>query len=337
MLFRSAPRASPVHALMPLSLLLETVRRACELCRRVRAASPGAHHQKGDTSPVTLADYGVQALVGRTLARQFPGEGVIAEESAAAFLALPPPERERGVRFVAQALGEPVGEADVVRWLDHGRGVRSPRTWVIDPIDGTEGFVHGRAYAVCVGSLVGGEPREGIIGAPVSPLDASGTLFYSDGGGAWAEPLEGGPARVLRVSDREDPESLRAVESYLMGRRSREVADRVYAAVGLDARRVRRYDSMLKYALVAAGAADVFLRGPRDIQKSPHHAWDHVAGAALVHGAGGRVTGLEGEPLDFGTGVALRNRGVLVSNGRAHARLVQAFARVNPGEEPGGR
>jgi 3'(2'), 5'-bisphosphate nucleotidase len=185
-----------------------------------------------------------------------------------------------------------------------------------------------------VGTLVEGEPRDGVIGVPLSPLDEGGSLFYTDGGGAWSELLEGGEPRALHVSDRADPRSLRVVESYVMGRRSREIADRVYAEAGLDARRIKRYDGMVKYALVAAGAADVYVRGPRDSRKNPHKLWDHVAGTALVRAAGGQVTGLDGRAVDFSQGTELRTPGLLVSNGRVHMGLVEAIARV-AGEEWG--
>ncbi|HYO51283.1 inositol monophosphatase family protein [Archangium sp.] len=314
--------------------IIDAVRLACELCRRVRASLASVSRKK-DSTPVTLADYGAQALLCRTIRRHFPEDAVVAEESGEAFLCLPSAEREKAVRLVGKLLGEPVIEEDFVRWLNHGRGVRADRTWFIDPIDGTEGFIHGRTYAVCVGTLVEGEPVDGVIGAPVSPLDEGGTLFFTDGGGAWAEPLAGGEPRALHVSDRADPRSIRVVESYLMGRRSREIADRVYAAAGFDARRIRRYDGMLKYALVAAGAADVFIRGPRNIRKNPHKSWDHVAGAALVGAAGGRVTGLDGRRVDFTRSAELRGTlGLIASNGHIHPNLVEAMARA-AGEEWG--
>ncbi|MFY0527304.1 inositol monophosphatase family protein [Archangium gephyra] len=314
--------------------LLDAVRVACELCRRVQASKAGVN-RKSDASPVTIADYGAQALICRAIARSFPEDGVIAEEGAEAFLSVPPEERERVVRMVGKLLGERVTEEHFVRWLGHGRGVRADRVWVIDPIDGTEGFIHGRGYAVCVGSLVEGTPRDGIIGVPVSPLDEGGTLFFTDGGSAWAETLEGSEPRALHVSDRADPRSIRVVESYVMGRRSREMADRVYAAADFDARRAKRYDGMVKYALVAAGAADLFIRGPRDIRKNPHKTWDHVAGTALVRAAGGQVTGLDGREVDFSQGAELRGTlGLIASNGLIHSRVVEAMARA-AGEEWG--
>ena len=311
--------------------IIDAVRLACELCRRVQESEAGVS-RKSDASPVTLADYGAQALICRALRRRFPEDGVIAEEGGEAFLSLPPAERAQAVRLVARLLGEPVTEDDFFRWLTHGRNVRADRTWVIDPIDGTEGFINGRAYAVCAGTLVEGQPVDGIIGAPVSPLDEKGTLFYTEGGKAWAEPLElsdGASPRELHVSDRVDPQSLRAVESYVMGRRSREIADRVYGEAGLDARRIKRYDGMVKYALVAAGAAEVYVRGPRDTRKNPHKIWDHVAGTALVRAAGGQVTGLDGRAVDFSQGSELRNTlGLLISNGVVHMSLVEVMTRV---------
>lgn len=307
--------------------IIDAVRLACELCRRVQSSQAGVN-RKSDASPVTIADYGAQALLCRAISRHFPDEAIIAEEGGEAFLSVPRDERELAVRLVGQLLGERVLEEEFVRWLDHGRDVRSDRTWVIDPIDGTEGFIHRRSYAVCVGTRVEGEPVDGIIGVPVSPLDEGGTLFYSDGGSAWAEPLEGGEPRALHVSDREDPASIRVVESYIMGRRSREIADRVYAAAGIDARRIKRYDGMLKYALVAAGAAELFIRGPRDIQKNPHKIWDHVAGTALVKAAGGEVTRLDGHAVDFSQAPELRGTlGLIASNGRIHRLIVDAMGK----------
>jgi HAL2 family 3'(2'),5'-bisphosphate nucleotidase len=316
--------------------IFDAVRLACELSRRVQAQAGVT--RKSDASPVTIADYGAQALLCRAISRHFPEDGVIAEEGGEAFLTVPQAEREQVVKLVGKLLGELVSEADFVRWLNHGRNRRANRTWVIDPIDGTEGFIHGRAYAVCVGTLEEGQPVDGVIGVPLSPLDEGGTLFFTEGGRAWAEPLEapdGTEPRALHVSDRADPKSIRVVESYVMGRREREIADRVYAEAGLDARRIKRYDGMVKYALVAAGAADLYVRGPRDTRKNPHKIWDHTAGTALVRAAGGQVTGLDGRAVDFSQGTELRHTvGLIISNGPLHLHLVEAMKRV-AGEEWG--
>ena len=59
--------------------------------------------------------------------------------------------------------------------------------------------------------------------------------------------------------------------------------------------------------------------------------WDQAAGALLVEEAGGRVTDLEGRPLDFGVGRRLdRNFGVLATNGRLHDAALATLRRVSP-------
>jgi 3'(2'), 5'-bisphosphate nucleotidase len=303
--------------------ILDAVRLASELCRRVQASDAGAR-SKSDASPVTIADYGAQALLCRALARHYPGDAVLAEEGVEAFEELvPPAERALVVRLVGGLLGERVTEADFVRWLGHGRGGGSSRTWAIDPVDGTRGFVSGRAYAVCAGLLLEGQPVGAVIGVPVSPLEAGGTLFFTEGGRAWAEPLEGGQARALRVSEREAPDEVRIVESVERGSQAPAFLAALWEEMGLKGAPVEHYDGMVKYGLVAAGEAELFVRGPRE-GGNRHMVWDHVAGTALVLAAGGRVTGLEGEPVDFSRGRELPNAGLLVSNVRLHARALAA-------------
>ena len=87
-------------------------------------------------------------------------------------------------------------------------------------------------------------------------------------------------------------------------------------------------DSMEKYALVACGDADVYMRLPRSGSSYAHKIWDHAAGVALVQAAGGLATDLDGGPLDFSRGESMPNAGMIISNGQQHARLVEAVGRV---------
>jgi len=86
-----------------------------------------------------------------------------------------------------------------------------------------------------------------------------------------------------------------------------------------------RIDSQVKYAAVAAGLAEIYIR-PRSREDWRERIWDHAAGAAIVEGAGGRVTDLDGELLDFTAGPTLENnRGVLVTNGAVHDVVLGAL------------
>ena len=103
---------------------------------------------------------------------------------------------------------------------------------------------------------------------------------------------------------------------------------RVREAAGLAGVSLTRIDSMEKYARIAAGDAELYLRLPRIASSRPFMIWDHCAGTALVEAAGGRVSDVDGSPLDFSQGLSLANRGIIVSNGAIHDRVVAAVMQV---------
>jgi 3'(2'), 5'-bisphosphate nucleotidase len=91
---------------------------------------------------------------------------------------------------------------------------------------------------------------------------------------------------------------------------------------------LQHLDSMEKYARIAAGDAELYLRLPRLNSTRPFMTWDHAAGTALVEAAGGVVSDVDGSPLDFSHGRTLANQGIIVSNGHIHARVIQAVQKV---------
>lgn len=63
--------------------------------------------------------------------------------------------------------------------LGQSQGGPQGRHWVLDPIDGTRGFVGRRQYAVCLGMLQDGEVVLGALGCPNLP---QGPVQDEDGG-----------------------------------------------------------------------------------------------------------------------------------------------------------
>lgn len=305
--------------------ILAAVRDAVKLCRRVQRHHLIANAKGGE--PVTIADYGAQALIGRALQTHYPDDAVVAEESGAQFVELVAAEqRADALRILSEILEQSVSEAQVVAWLDFGRGKSSRRAWAIDPIDGTRGFIARRHYAIACGLLVDGEAAEGIVAAP--GYNENGTLFYTRDGAVWRAPIDGGAGERVAVSQRRGAHELVAAQSFEKRHASKSRMRRARELAGLGKTRIRELDSMEKYALVACGDADLYMRLPPAGSHYAHKIWDHAAGTALVIQAGGRVTDLDGGPLDFSQGDTLPNVGMIVSNGQHHDRIIAAVQQV---------
>lgn len=313
--------------------ILAAVRDAAQLCRLVQEKYlvASAKASGTGTEPVTIADYGSQAIICRALQAHYPDDAVVAEESGEQFLQLVSAEqREQVLSLLAQILREPVSEAELVAWLDFGVGRSAARTWVIDPIDGTKGFLARRHYVVAVGLLRAGQVSEGIVAAP-GYMGGEGALFYTRDGASYRAPLSAGAGERVTVSQRHKVEDFIAVQSYERYHASKSRMGRARDYAGLGAVQLLELDSMEKYALVACGDADLYMRLPRAGSAYAHKIWDHAAGVALVRNAGGTVTDLDGGPLDFSQGETLPNAGLIASNGAHHGRVVAAVQRVMAG------
>jgi 3'-phosphoadenosine 5'-phosphosulfate (PAPS) 3'-phosphatase len=70
--------------------------------------------------------------------------------------------------------------------LGQSPGGAEGRHWVLDPIDGTRGFVGMRQYAVCLGMLQEGEVVLGVLGCPNLPQ----AVVRDDDGGAGERGLD---------------------------------------------------------------------------------------------------------------------------------------------------
>jgi 3'(2'), 5'-bisphosphate nucleotidase len=321
------------HALArELDVAVRAVREAGLLCRTVQAdLDPGAMAKK-DRSPVTVADFGSQALVCRTLGEVFPDDPIIGEEDSHELCAA---GNEAVLARVTGFVQDHRPEADpgtVCSWIDRGSAKdHAPRFWTLDPIDGTKGFLRGEQYAVALALILDGRLAAAVVGCPnlgptVAADRGAGTLFTAlRGAGAWAQPLVGeGEPRPVRVSDQADPALIRFCESVEAAHSSHSDAARIARHLAIRAEPVR-LDSQAKYGVVGRGDAEAYLRLPRD-KSYTEKIWDHAAGALVVQEAGGRVTDVTGRDLDFSQGYQLENnRGVIVTNGRLHDAVLGAI------------
>jgi len=311
---------------------LQAVRQAALLCRQVQSGITTESLAKQDNSPVTVADYGSQALICRRLRADFPADPVIGEEGAAELRAA------AGADFLQQVLQlcaehGAAGTADeVCGWIDHGGASQySSRFWTLDPIDGTKGFLRREQYAISLALIVNGQIELGILGCPnmECPSSGPGVLAWAVRGyGAWQQPLLQSelPATAIRTSGTTEPSDLVICESVESGHSAHDWSGLIAADLTVG-RPTLRMDSQCKYLAVARGEADLYLRLPTK-KGYREKIWDHAGGVLLVLEAGGQVTDISGGLLDFRQGSTLAlDEGVAATNGRVHPVVLRAIER----------
>jgi 3'(2'), 5'-bisphosphate nucleotidase len=319
---------------------LQAVAEAALVARAVRAElDPREAATKADHSPVTVADLASQALVRLSLAETLPADGLMGEEDSRPLAADPQladAVLARGhARRPGPTLGEVMGALD--RCDDPGGPVR--RWWALDPIDGTKGFLRDEQYAVALALIEDGAvvlaamacPNLPLHGVPAGPGGGEGCLFVAE---------RGAGARMLRLVEWDDktagdaiaaaipasPPEARYAESVEAGHSDQSGSARIARALGITAEPLR-LDSQTKYAVVARGDASIYLRLPHGDYRE--NVWDHAAGWLIVSEAGGRVSDVDGRPLDFTTGRRMTaNRGVVATAAPIHGAVLEAVRSV---------
>jgi 3'(2'), 5'-bisphosphate nucleotidase len=319
---------------------LQALRAGTRLARTVQRERVVQSAAKSDRSPVTVADYAVQAVVAGMLELQFPDERLMAEESSQALRAGSPVMASMVLDYVRSVMPEAQSK-EIHRWLDLGCAAGGPAYWVLDPVDGTKGFLRNDHYVVALAWIEAGQVILGGLGCPrLTPPGASGDCDASvvlavRGEGAWITDLDGNRWQRMQVSRERRPEKARMLRSFEAGHTDEGLLDALARRLECEAPPVRM-DSQAKYARLALGEGELLFRllspaRPDYFEK----AWDQAAGSIVVEEAGGRVTDLRGEPLDFRRGRELTaNLGVLASNGHLHAAALQALDALGANRRP---
>ncbi|WCJ29854.1 3'(2') 5'-bisphosphate nucleotidase [Euphorbia peplus] len=305
-------------------------------------------HSKSDQSPVTVADYGSQALISFVLQKEFPSEpfSLIAEEDAADL-------RKDDARETLERITELVNDTlasdgsygaliltteDVLKAIDCGQseGGSQGRHWVLDPIDGTKGFVRGDQYAIALALLDDGKVVVGALGCPNLPLASIGStnqyssqgevgcLFSAQiGSGTYMQTLDNSSsATKVQVSPINNPEEASFFESYEAAHSMHDLSSLIAQKLGVKAAPVR-IDSQAKYGALSRGDGAIYLRFPRAGYREK--IWDHAAGCIVVTEAGGVAGDAAGKPLDFSKGRYLDvDTGIIVTNQKLMPSILKA-------------
>ncbi len=316
----------------------DAVRRAGLLSREIQEEMAVKKITKSDASPVTVADFACQAVIAKALVEYDPAAVLVGEENAGQL-------RDDDNAAVVEVLLEYINRSEprpadrdtVFGWIDFGAGVASKRYWTLDPIDGTKGYLRGQQYATALALIEDGRPVFAALACPNLSADCTkeangeGALVLAERGkGTWSAPIAGGDFKRLQVSARTNPADARMLRSFVPAHTNADAMTDLANALGATAEPVLM-DSQAKYAVLAAGAGELLLRllSP----KQPDYKeciWDQAAGALVTEEAGGMVTDLHGNALDFSHGRHLvKNIGVCASNGHLHEACLAALKQLN--------
>ena len=228
------------------------------------------------SEPVTIADREASRIIVETLTAAFPDDGILSEE-----------------------------EAD-----DLELRLTKDRVWIIDPIDGTAGFVrHDGDFCVQIGLAEHGVPVVGVVYLPTKDL-----LSYAvKGEGSYLVKDGGEPQRMSTSDKRNFREMSLAISRHHPSPRIRRIIEHFGFA-----RTVKRGSVGLKVNLVIDRSCDVYIHpGPRT------KLWDTCAPQIILEEAGGRFTDMFGLDIRYNTSDLHNRNGVLATNGAAHTSVLK--------------
>ena len=225
--------------------------------------------------PVTAADRAASRIIVAGLAEAFPDDAILSEE-----------------------------EDDVVA-VRLGR----ERVWIIDPIDGTAGFVKKDGdFAVQIGLAETGKAVVGVVLLPFHGI----TYYATAGSGAFKESAAG-TERLGTSTETDYSKMYMAVSRNHPSPKIRNV----FQSLGL-AGELNRGSVGLKIGLIAEKACDLYIHlSPRT------KLWDTCAPQVILEEAGGRLTDLFGEEFQYDIEDLQNHGGICATNGAAHDETIR--------------
>lgn len=239
---------------------------------------------KNDGTIVSICDFATQAVIMTGINKLLPGDDVLGEEDMKKIS----PDFLKMVKTLLPPEIDPVEACSkAIRTI----GPENHRTWVVDPIDGTEGFVNHGTYVIATCLLVDLKPQVSITAWPqhdpkFTGIEMEGPLIFIayEGGKSYVMDLKGN-VKVMPVLDHGYPATLcnafGRIQKYLMEKL--EIKEKI------------RLVSMAKGFILAAGRASVYIRA----HHNPENVWDIAPYEIFVRNCGGIITTGKGDPLEY--------------------------------------
>ena len=239
---------------------------------------------KNDGTFVSICDFATQALIMYNINKLLPGDDVLGEED----MTKTTPEFLDMVKSLLPPEIEPVSACSrAIRQINP----ENHRTWVVDPIDGTEGFVHQSAYAIASCLLVDLKPQVSITAWPLhdpkyTGIEMEGPVIFI--------AIEGGKSYVMDLNN--NIKEMPVVKTPEKAHLSNTVGPRQqYMKDHLGIPNTISLVSMVKSFILAAGKANVYIR----MHKVPENVWDIAPYEIFLRNCGGIITLGNGKPIEY--------------------------------------
>ena len=314
---------------------LDIVAASCRIARKAQRASLNLpQHSKSDSTPVTAADFAIQAIINRKLGQLYKDVKILAEEDSSELKT-----QKSLLASVCDLAGmnwPTVSAETVIRVIDTGsyRGVGEPY-WTLDPIDGTKGFIRGAQYAIALAFIDKGEVTKAIMGCPnLSPskddsphvISPVGSIFFSlRGKGSWVLPDNFTSFEPEKIScELNQSNEIRICGSAEPLHSITKKNDQIAKFLNKKNHKLQ-LDSQCKYTIVSRGQAEAFIRLPAD-QYYVEKVWDHAAGLLIASEAGAIVSDADGKVLNFSNGKEMvGNKGIVCATPYYHPKIIAAI------------
>ncbi|MCF6775196.1 3'(2'),5'-bisphosphate nucleotidase CysQ [Thiotrichales bacterium 19X7-9] len=209
--------------------------------------------KKDDQSPLTIADMKAHQCIVEKLEHLTPDIPILSEES------------------------NPLPTYQVRKnWQKY---------WLIDPLDGTKSFIHGKDdFVISIALIEAHQPIIGIIYVPIDDI----CYFASVKDGAFKRIISNGNANDIKLMNKNE---CNEVLTITLGS-SKPLSERLlHKLESVKPYRLIKAASALKFCYVAEGSADIYLR------LYPTYEWDTAAGQCILSQAGGKCVDLENKTI----------------------------------------
>ncbi|KAI1384835.1 carbohydrate phosphatase [Hypoxylon trugodes] len=344
-----------------LQVAIGAIQSAAKLSQAVISIEDKGVIEKDDLSPVTVADFAIQALLTATVHHAFPNDKFVGEESAAdlrdnpvlldrvwkLLLTLKNDEAESLCKLPESS----EQMCEMIDWCGFGEpgGSQAGRVWVFDPIDGTKTFVRREAYAINVALLEESKQVLSIVGCPTFSIDATAPVtntsldptgrgsivFAAKGHGTYVRPLAASPSNNINIrkieplAENEPSQTLRPVSCYnMLDSGVDDVHKLVMERLGIQTPGCDLLAWVLRWVTLGLGLANMTVWVYKQRSRTGK-IWDHAGAMLLFEEIGGQITDIDGKPIDLSVGRKMTaNHGFVAAPKAMHATVLGTVQQV---------